>query len=373
MSNRDRNNQLDVMKGILITLVVIGHAQGPVHRAIYLFHMAVFFLISGYLWNDKYAYNIIEFKKMLVKKVKSLYIPFVVCNLSFLILLIMFPIIYPENARFQEYSFESIVGAIIKVLCFRGRVTLSDSTWFLMVLFFDSIIFSIIYGIINKITHIEKRKHIILVGCLVFILFVGKILNSLQMNIYQIGTICSTIPIFGMGYLIKRYCQKLNEFINKYYVIVNLLSIFAIYVLLRIDLQEIRLIDNLYPNVGYFWCATLIGWFFILSLSKICERNIIINKGFLLLGRNSLDILCLHMLAFKIVMCLQCIVYQLDVKNISSYPVLDTKGEWWELYTVIGIVIPIVFRYMYLKIKVVFGHCVKEIQEGKIGAESKSN
>lgn len=41
----ERDKSIDVMKGILIVLVVMAHAQGPGYRFIYLFHMATFFMI----------------------------------------------------------------------------------------------------------------------------------------------------------------------------------------------------------------------------------------------------------------------------------------------------------------------------------------
>lgn len=44
---------IDIMEGILMLLVVSCHAQGPGHRLIYLFHMACFFMISSYLWEDR--------------------------------------------------------------------------------------------------------------------------------------------------------------------------------------------------------------------------------------------------------------------------------------------------------------------------------
>ena len=81
MSN-NRNVEKDIMKGILIFLVVLGHAQSPGHRFIYLFHMACFFIISGYFWKSSYIVkgNIL---RIINKKIKSLYIPFVSFNILF--------------------------------------------------------------------------------------------------------------------------------------------------------------------------------------------------------------------------------------------------------------------------------------------------
>ena len=45
---------LDVSKGLLIILMVIGHSGSPVTSYIYLFHMSAFVFISGYTFNQKY-------------------------------------------------------------------------------------------------------------------------------------------------------------------------------------------------------------------------------------------------------------------------------------------------------------------------------
>lgn len=71
---RKRDATIDIMKGILILLVVMAHAQGPGHRLIYLFHMAAFFMISGYLFTDSYEINITQLVK---RKIVSLYLPYV--------------------------------------------------------------------------------------------------------------------------------------------------------------------------------------------------------------------------------------------------------------------------------------------------------
>lgn len=45
----DRDVQIDVARGIAISLVVFGHiVTGTVSQIIYLFHMPFFFAISGY-------------------------------------------------------------------------------------------------------------------------------------------------------------------------------------------------------------------------------------------------------------------------------------------------------------------------------------
>ena len=45
---KERNVHIDIIKGIGIILMVYGHAAAPFKHFIYLFHMAIFFMASGY-------------------------------------------------------------------------------------------------------------------------------------------------------------------------------------------------------------------------------------------------------------------------------------------------------------------------------------
>lgn len=55
-SDSKRIEYIDFIKGICIFLMVLGHTRSPFTSFIYLFHMAVFFMVTGYLWNgDKYV------------------------------------------------------------------------------------------------------------------------------------------------------------------------------------------------------------------------------------------------------------------------------------------------------------------------------
>ena len=79
----ERYKVIDVIKGYGICLMVCGHSGAPFTNWIYLFHMALFFIASGYLWNERNAVtkkNVVQYVK---RKAKSLWLPFVLINLFF--------------------------------------------------------------------------------------------------------------------------------------------------------------------------------------------------------------------------------------------------------------------------------------------------
>lgn len=74
--HKERNMTIDILKDIGILFMVIGHSGAPLDRFIYLFHMALFFMVSGYLWSDNKAQNFPAAKAFLVSRLKGLLLPY---------------------------------------------------------------------------------------------------------------------------------------------------------------------------------------------------------------------------------------------------------------------------------------------------------
>ena len=76
-----RNNVIDYMKGIAIILMVLRHAGTPGTEIVEIFHMALFFMVSGWCFSDRYTTDIKMAGKFILRKVQTLYLPFVAFNL----------------------------------------------------------------------------------------------------------------------------------------------------------------------------------------------------------------------------------------------------------------------------------------------------
>ncbi len=80
----NRYKNMDIMKALGIIYVVMGHTLvNPMHNFIYLFHMPLFYFVSGFFYNDRYTVQPVQFLK---KRIKTLYIPFLKYELVFLAL-----------------------------------------------------------------------------------------------------------------------------------------------------------------------------------------------------------------------------------------------------------------------------------------------
>ena len=134
---KNYNNNISIAKGIGIILMVIGHAGCPtwMFQFIYLFHMPLFFFLSGYCFNNQY----IDDKKIFIlKRIKTLYMPFISYNVLFIILHNLFFKVHIHAVAYSLYDFMNIIP---KVLIMNFTEIELGPYWFLRYLFLASIIF----------------------------------------------------------------------------------------------------------------------------------------------------------------------------------------------------------------------------------------
>ena len=86
MPNKSRNNYISIAKAIGIILMVVGHSGCPsaIGRFIYMFHMPLFFVCSGYFFKE--IANKTSLLTFCRKRIKGLYLPYLKWSLLFLLL-----------------------------------------------------------------------------------------------------------------------------------------------------------------------------------------------------------------------------------------------------------------------------------------------
>ena len=153
----NRNQTLDIAKGLLIILVVFGHSiqygfgylyceeerffDNIFFRCIYTFHMPLFMLISGYLF---YFTNKKSYKRILVSRFTSVGIPFMVyCALSYIV----------------WYNLYNMPHFYLR----HFLLTLKSNMWFLSSILLNCII-------VSSLTHLLKKKQTVayLILCVFF-------------------------------------------------------------------------------------------------------------------------------------------------------------------------------------------------------------
>ena len=154
-----RDESIDIIKGIGILLVVLGHSGCPqvLSQVIYSFHMPLFFIASGIFFSGKYLHNKKEYAK---KKIKSLYLPFVQWSVVFLLFHNVFYEIGIINSEYGTsdgqvntfYSLRDIAAHLLGILLqMRGYDGLLGAYWFLRALFVGCLLLCLGSFVINKV------------------------------------------------------------------------------------------------------------------------------------------------------------------------------------------------------------------------------
>lgn len=265
MEEKKYYDELTILKGIGIILVVLGHSfvfrkftitnnnliNKYIHDTIYSFHMPLFFIVAGFLTNS-YKDNLN--KKFYISKIKRLLIPYIFINIIDAI---------------PRHLFNNLVNnksnGILRIIFYSGV-----TTWFIYTLF----ILFLIFPIIEK--YIIKRDKYYLFGIVLFILNLFEIGSNIK--IFTIDRLIYMSFYFYIGYLSKNYYEKINNSILKikiFYIVTVI-----IFILFGSLYNQFILTKILFPFLGI-----IAFWYFSM---KIKENKNKIYEFLIFCGENSL-------------------------------------------------------------------------------------
>ncbi len=337
-----RNQTIDIMKGILIILVVYGHCNLPGTHFLYLFHMPVFFMISGYFINSTYLESKEQFFIFLKKRLISLWLPYFLFNGIGCLLNNFFVKIYflSENER---KTIKNIIIDFVKTFFFRGGATnIGGATWFLRILFESLFVFMIVYKVVILIISNtrEKKLYSIMILGIIFFLVLFFLRRILTYNIIDdLKKIVLVLPLLFMGYVIRFLFDRNNRHnISKCVSIYTFFSFLFLFFLNKSGSIEIA--ANIITNPLYFIICSVCGWFFIYGLSFFISKVRYLNTFIEIIGKSSLYILLFHFLIFKFVNLFIVVLCHLSLTEVSVFPTLKGNTFWGVMYVFLGVGIP---------------------------------
>lgn len=327
------NQTITYLKAFAILLMVFGHTWCPVPyfcQYIYMFHMPLFFFVSGYCFKRR---SLEEPRKYLYKKVKGIYWPYVKWSLVFLLLHNIF---FHLNLYSYEYGqggnvshlygwHEYLQNALFVVFTMRGHEQLLGGYWFLNAMFFGSIITFISLRLLKK-TEI----------CIIVNMIICFLLNRFHehMPLYYLGTqqfFASTLILAGVCFAERKIphfpwwgiaLSLVFAFIGSFYWYFEL-GMFP-YTLSR--------------TLPYYVTAVLSCWSFY-SLFQHIRRENIVTRFLTFVGNNTLTILTWHFLFFKVTSAVIVRIYGLPAAQLAEFPVLKdySYNGWWICYALVSI------------------------------------
>lgn len=261
--------------------------------AIFAFHMPLFFLIAGYFVTGKDSIG-----TFIKKKAISLLIPYAVTGL-FVVLGMAFRDCVDVNLIFDFSNFWN--NLLYRFLSFlygsapTGSAIvpfgLSDTgpIWFLMALFFSSILVRLL---------INKKWAIAIILPLV----VGSIISSHYIYWFPLSlhsAMCALGFVY-IGALVRKYFPNLFDSMNRFKWIVFGLGI-ALLIVQTIFNVYLEMFKNYYGFYGLSYLSSILISFSFIVICKWISKINVFNRMFGFLGRNSLTILCVHAFEQKVI------------------------------------------------------------------------
>lgn len=358
MEQKYRNVTLDLLKGYGIILLVAAHA-GVVHGAmISMFHMAIFFIASGYCYNTRNSEKISMVGKYVIRRLRRLYIPFILWNSFFLVCReLLFKVnIYTDNPAFLEEGIpgngygltvhltsEQFWASFKEILLFQGEQQLEGASWFLRAMFSASVFFVIYEYLLGRIfkKNIMFARWISAIAFLLFGGWIGEHHIILRLGIHSIFSIYFLLVV-GMYLSSERILLQRND------LLFNVLLItFTLPILLALEGKvSVNLNDSVFSSLPMFVLVSLLGWLLLWAVSNITLRLKLLMKFLNFCGKHTLIILMMHFICFKLVSLIQVAVYGYPNYALAAFPCLN-NGVWAYAYIIVGVGIPLAVAYFW--------------------------
>ncbi|MDE6835751.1 MAG: acyltransferase family protein [Muribaculaceae bacterium] len=350
------NTVISICKGIAIILMVMGHAEPPsiISNFIYIFHMPLFFITAGYFFNRKYLDDPWTF---CVKRFKGLYIPFLKWSIFFLLLHNLWFKIGLLNEQFGNWTGGVTHPYDPRVFFHRLFLIVTSMSgydefmagafWFFRGLLIASIVFLILYKIIDSSTKLSPLLGVTAV-CVA----------ALAFNAYRLGFQfkITTIPngglreiwgvfFFGIGFLYRYYESRIG---NRRWVSAICLAILCVGAYNHWcgmnNSGQLRDLATL-PLTG------IAGFLLTKHLSTLIDAaGGLVAKLLTFIGNNTLYVFIFHIISFKPVSMLKIWWYGLDPAQIGSHMVIHFNNHedlFWILYTIVGTALPLTVLWIW--------------------------
>ncbi len=297
--------------------MILGHCGGipymPYRHFIFSFHMPLFFIISGYLYNVK------DVKVSIIKDAKHLMIPyFVTCGAVVLLTLTKNIIINDNFQKVYYYIAATFIGSGSSRSClWLSHVPNIGAIWFFPALF-------ICKNVYNSMASLTIKKKLLYSSAIFFVsTIIGRYLLFIPFSVLS-GL--SAIIFYSIGDFFKT-----NPKFNSYHWIIGLICWFIAF-----NYSHLYLVQ---PKIDLYF-IDVIG----ATTASICIYNIstLLNKityfsGFLSwIGKNSMYILCFHLIDLNV-----------GISSLLTY--------YYNLYylfdIILKIIIPLLSTYLFVIIK----------------------
>lgn len=285
-----RTGWIDICKALAIYCMVLGHTgtSQKISIIIHVFHMPVFFILSGYCFNEKKNSNLLAFIK---KRFMTLVVPYFVFGIALFAVWDVALLVMHRQAEMR-----SISNLMTSILWNNANASaFGVIQWFLPCLFFSETIFAVLLKI--------SKNSIFLSGGILLLSLCGYLIPLVLEIRLPWALDCALMgsAFYGLGWISKKtlILEITSGLVKKRGAICWIIIIVAAIVMIPSIFYNgaVNMRTVTYGNYFLYIVNAIVGSFMIILASILLEQTLNHNKicGLLeWIGRNTLVVLLLN-------------------------------------------------------------------------------
>jgi fucose 4-O-acetylase-like acetyltransferase len=232
-----------------------------------------------------------------------------------------------------------LISHFSQIISLKPVPQLAGAMWFVSALIITCIIFC---GLSYLIKFVAKKNYeSIRLFCIIILLITANYLSleKIRLPAYIDISFMATF-FYYIGYLYQKHESRIpND------IFLALSSMLILFICMRYGYPQI--VQRKYISLPFLLVCGLTGIYFNLFLCKKLTAKKTI-KIIDYIGENTLIILALHLLFFKIASLILIHFQNLPFNDLASFPTIKgTSKHWWWLYTLSGLIFPLIIKYNY--------------------------
>lgn len=358
---RSERPEITLAKASGIILMIAAHCNiaAYAHDVIYLFHMPLFFLLSGLFFKMDYVDHPLH---LLRRRLKRLWWPFVVSTVLFVLLHNVLCEIHiqgllsdgPRGTAVYPYGWRDFLIHGLNALRFYNEELMTGPAWFLASLFYATFM---LWGVL-KLRACFKNKVLGTVAGYVLLIAAVTLLYKTGFVSHGLNCISGHNVLAALLMLLAFDGRRLVLDRWRYPAYAILLALFLLLVIGKF--YRMGMFGDGSLPMWWSWplyvLTSFLGTYIIIGISRRLVPTVLL-RPLHRVGQDTLWILLLHLSAFKIVTWFVVYFKGLRPEYLESYPTLTAcdHGAVTVAYILVGLVIPVVLKQLWSRLRTTMG------------------
>ena len=293
---------------------------------VYQFHVPLFFFLSGYCFKEQDSW-----KEFLIKKIKRLYLPFVVWNLAFFAIHLI-----AHGLNGETVVPVDAIKHTIKILCGLAVTPLGGASWFLITLLQSLVLYTVLLALFPKSGRYSRYLPLF---TSLLIAFAG------MAHPLPYGWDAALVALFfvAAGHMARSF--HLAEQLEHRLILPLIVMGLAVVCLCAL-VNHPDMTNHQYGSIPIYLIASLSG---IIATLLTCMLLVRARPLSFLgeWGKITIWILLGHFAAFKLVTIGQIMLFHLPWDTVFTHPCNYVGKGWGVLYFVFGFFLPLLLSKVH--------------------------